>query len=109
LLESGNVRGAREEFEQARVLDPTNAWALEGLVVTQTQLMPIHRRWYSSLHSRVMAHREATMLLIGVLCAAAGMLLLATNRLGVVLPTLLSLAGALLPVFDAWRSKQVGK
>jgi tetratricopeptide (TPR) repeat protein len=109
LLESGNVRDARAEFEQARVLDPTNAWALEGLVVTQTRMMPVHRRWLSSLYTRVMAHREATMLLIGVLCAASGMVLLVAGTLGVILPTLLALAGALLPILDAWRSKQVVK
>jgi Flp pilus assembly protein TadD len=109
LLEAGNVRDAREEFEQARALDPTNAWALEGLVVTQTHLLPIHRRWFTRLHNRVMANRESTMLLIGVLCAATGMLLLVSGRLGVVIPAIVTVIGAALPVFDAWRSKQIMK
>ena len=37
LLESGDVRGARVEFEQARELDPTNLWAAEGLAITNTR------------------------------------------------------------------------
>ncbi len=107
LLEAGNLRGARTEFEQARELDPTNVWALEGLEVTQTRLRPVHRRWFTVLWGRAMARREETMVIIGTLAACAGVVLLATRQLGVVLPVLLTAAGALLPVLDAWRMTNV--
>ena len=47
------------------------------------------------------------MVIIGTLAACAGVMLLATRQLGVVLPVLLTAAGALLPVLDAWRMTNV--
>jgi tetratricopeptide (TPR) repeat protein len=107
LLESGDVVGAQAEFQQARDLDPTNAWAMEGLVVTNTRLLPVHRRWVSVLHGRVMRRREETILVAGVLLACAGLVLLATGRAGIVLPLVVTALGACLPLLDAWR-REVG-
>jgi Flp pilus assembly protein TadD len=105
LLESGNVTQARTEFEQARELDPTNSWALEGLEVTRTRLRPVHRRMASALYNRVMARREETMVIAGAALVVIGILLLATDRVGVVLPLLAAIAGASLPMLDAWRRR----
>ncbi|MCC7054916.1 MAG: tetratricopeptide repeat protein [Gemmatimonadaceae bacterium] len=105
LLESGDVTSARSEFEQARELDPTNAWALEGLEVTKTRLRPVHRRLASSLYGRVMARREETMVIAGTVLVACGLLLIASGWVGVVLPLALTVLGASLPMIDAWRRK----
>lgn len=105
LLESGDVTQARTEFEQARVLDPTNAWALEGLEVTRTRLRPVHRRMASAFYTRVMANREETMMIAGSALVVVGIITLATGGLGIVTPLLLVVAGAGLPVVDAWRQR----
>jgi len=107
LLESGDITGARSEFEQARELDPTNAWALEGLAVTRTRLHPIHRRYLSLAWGRLMARREETMLIAGGLLAAAGVALQALGQGGEVAPLLATVAGAVLPLLDAWRGDAV--
>jgi Flp pilus assembly protein TadD len=106
LLEAGDVKSAHTEFEQARLLDPTNSWATEGLVITQTRLLPVHKRWWQSLYDRVMLRREETMLIAGALLTGAGLLLLASGWLGIAAPLLLTMAGAALPVLDAWRRDQ---
>ena len=103
MLESGNVIGARVEFEQARELDPTNAWALEGLVITRTKLLPIHRRWMSVAWGRVMQRREETMLIGGAALTSVALVLLGSGRSGIVLPMALTAFGAALPMLDAWR------
>ena len=103
LLESGDITRARSEFEQARELDPTNAWALEGLEVTRTRLRPVHRRMASALYERVMVRREETMMIAGSMLVILGLLSLASGRVGVVLPLLVTLGGAVLPILDAWR------
>ncbi len=106
LLEAGDVAGAHSEFEQARVLDPTNAWALEGLVVTQTRLLPVHRRWWSAIWGRLMQRREETMLGIGAVLTSAGLTMLLQS--GDIVPALLvTLCGAGLPMLDAWRTESV--
>ncbi len=103
LLESGDVTGARSEFEQARELDPTNAWALEGLDITRTRLRPIHRRVLSLLWGRVMARREETMLIVGTILSATGVAMQAMGRVGRYAPLLMTVTGAALPMLDAWR------
>ena len=103
MLETGDVKGAHAEFEQARELDPTNTWALEGLVITKSRLLPVHRRWLSVLHGRVMQRREETMMIAGAVLSSVGLVLLAMGRSGVLLPALIAAAGAGLPMFDAWR------
>ncbi len=103
MLETGDVKGAHAEFEQARELDPTNTWALEGLVITKSRLLPVHRRWLSVLHGRVMQRREETMMIAGAVLSSVGLVLLAMGRSGVLLPALITAAGAGLPMFDAWR------
>ncbi len=103
LLETGDVKGAHAEFEQARELDPTNAWALEGLVITKSRLLPVHRRWLSVLYGRVMQRREETMMIAGAVLSSVGLVLMAMGRSGVLLPALITAAGAGLPMFDAWR------
>ena len=108
LLESGDVTGARSEFEQARELDPTNAWALEGLAVTKTRLRPIHRRYLALVWGRVMARREETMLIAGAFVIVAGMSMQAFGRGGRFAPLLVSAAGAALPLLDAWRRDVAG-
>lgn len=105
LLESGDVKRARSEFEQARELDPTNAWALEGLEVTRTRLRPVHRRVASALYDRVMARREETMMIAGSALVVTGILVLAVADIGVVAPLAIVVAGAALPVVDAWRRR----
>lgn len=107
LLESGDVTGARAEFEQARELDPTNAWTLEGLDITKTRLLPIHRRWALVLLRRLVQRREEVVLVGGALLSSAGLALLALGLAGIVLPAVIVAAGAGLPVFDAWRRKVV--
>jgi predicted Zn-dependent protease len=109
LLESGDVRGAHAEFEQARELDPTNAWALEGLVITNTKLLPVHRRWLSVLHGRVMQRREETMVITGAFLSSVGLVLLVMGRAGTLVPLAVAVAGAGLPVFDAWRREKVAR
>ena len=103
LLESGDITSARTEFEQARELDPTNAWALEGLEVTRTRLRPVHRRMASALYGKVMVRRDETMMIAGSVLVIVGLLSLASGRVGVVLPLLVTLGGAVLPILDAWR------
>lgn len=103
MLESGDVVGAHAEFQQARDLDPTNEWAMEGLVITNTRLLPVHRRWFSVLYGRVMRRREETMLVAGVVLSSAGLILLALGRTGIVLPLAITAFGAGLPLLDAWR------
>ena len=107
MLEAGDVKGAHAEFEQARELDPTNSWALEGLVITKTKLLPIHRRWFSVIWGRVMQRREETMMIGGAMLASIGLVLLAMGRGGIVLPSLITAAGAGLPMLDAWRREVV--
>ena len=107
LLEAGNIRDARTEFEQARELDPTNAWALEGLEVTQTRLRPVHERWFTVLWGRAMARREETMVIIGTVTSCVGVILLAAERFGMLLPVAVTVAGAALPALDAWRRTNV--
>ena len=103
MLESGDVSGARDEFEQARELDPTNAWAIEGLVITSTKLLPIHRRWFAVVWGRVMRRREETMLIAGAALTSVAVVLLGSGRTGIVLPMALTAFGAALPMLDAWR------
>jgi Flp pilus assembly protein TadD len=107
LLEGGDVTGARAEFEQARELDPTNAWTLEGLDITKTRMLPIHRRWLVILLRRVAERREEVVLTGGALLSSAGLALLAIQSVGIVLPTMIAVAGAGLPVIDVWRRKVV--
>jgi predicted Zn-dependent protease len=107
MLESGDVTGAHAEFQQARDLDPTNVWALEGLVITRTRLLPVHRRWGRTVWGRVMQRREETMVIGGALLSAIGLVLLAAGRSGIVLPSVFTAAGAVLPMLDAWRREVV--
>jgi predicted Zn-dependent protease len=107
LLEAGDVKGARVEFEQARELDPTNAWAVEGLVITNTKLLPVHRRWSRIAWGRVMQRREETMLIGGALLSSAGLVLLATGKTGIVPSLVITAIGAGLPLLDAWRREVV--
>ncbi len=109
MLESGDVRGAHSEFQQARVLDPTNAWALEGLVVTQTKLLPVHRRWVSAFWGRLMQRREETMLAIGALLTSIGLSMLLLPEGDIVVALVLTISGAGLPMLDAWRQEIVAK
>jgi tetratricopeptide (TPR) repeat protein len=103
MLERGDVQAAHIEFEQARELDPTNAWALEGLVITNTRLLPVHRRWLSVAWGRVMQRREEAMVIGGAMLASVALVLLGLGRSGIVLPSALTAAGAGLPMLDAWR------
>lgn len=103
MLESGDVKGAHVEFEQARELDPTNAWAIEGLVITRTKLLPIHRRWLSVVWGHVMQRREETMLIAAAVLTSIALVLLGSGRSGIVLPMALTALGASLPLLDAWR------
>jgi len=107
LLESGDVQGARVEFEQARELDPTNAWAVEGLAVTNTKLLAVHRRWLRIVWGRVMQRREETMMIGGALLSSVSLVLLAAGQAGIVLSLAITAAGAALPVLDAWRREVV--
>ena len=107
LLESGDVKGAQAEFEQARELDPTNAWALEGLVITNTKLLPVHRRWVSVGWGRIMQRREETMVIGAVLLTSVALALFGLGRSGIVLPSVMTAAGAGLPMLDAWRREVV--
>lgn len=109
MLEAGDVKGAHSEFEQARALDPTNAWAREGLVVTNTKLLPVHRRWSTVVWGRLMERREETMLGIGVLVTSAGLIMLARPDADIVLALLVTCCGAGLPMLDAWRQEIVEK
>ena len=103
LFESGNVRAAHDEFQQARELDPTNVWAMEGLTVSRTRLLPVHRRWAVVAWGRLMQHREETFIAIGVLLSSAGSLLLAVPGSDIVMALLVTSSGAALPMLDAWR------
>jgi Flp pilus assembly protein TadD len=103
MLESGDVLGAHAEFTQARDLDPTNAWATEGLVITNTRLKPVHRRWASVVYGRLMQRREEATLVVGVALSSCGLVLLAVGQAGIVLPLTLTAFGAALPLLDAWR------
>lgn len=109
LLEAGDVSGAFSEFEQARELDPTNAWALEGLVITKSRLRPVHRRVWPALWSRLMQRREESLVAIGVLFALVGLVLLATGSGDIVLPLLLTACGAGLPLLDVCRQGTVAR
>ena len=95
------------EFEQARELDPTNAWAREGLVITNTRLLPVHRRWVSVAWGRVVDRRDETMLIGGAVLTSLALVLLGLGRSGIVLPSVLTAAGAGLPMLDAWRREVV--
>lgn len=106
LLESGDVKAAHNEFQQARELDPTNGWALEGLVITETRLLPVHRRWITVLYGRVMQRREEAIACAGAVVALLALVLLATDVIGVGAATLVTLLGAGLPMLDAWRSER---
>ena len=103
LLEAGDVQGAHEEFQQARELDPTNPWTQEGLVITKTKLLPVHRRWTAAVWGRVMQRREETMVITGSLLASVALSLLGLRRAGIVLPFVVMTVGAGLPMLDAWR------
>jgi hypothetical protein len=46
------------------------------------------------------------MLIIGAAMTGSGLLLLASDWVGILPPLLLSAAGAALPVLDAWRREQ---
>jgi len=107
LLEAGDVKGAHEEFQQARELDPTNSWALEGLVVTKTKLLPVHRRWIGEVWGRVMQRREETMIITGSLLTAIALTLLGLRRAGILLPFVVMTLAAGLPILDAWRREIV--
>lgn len=109
MLEAGDVKGAHSEFEQARVLDPTNAWALEGLVVTQTKLLPVHRRWTSGVWGRLMQRREETMLAIGTVLTSIGLTMLMQPDADIVRSLVITICGAGLPMLDAWRQEIVAK
>ena len=103
LLERGDVKAAHAEFEQARELDPTNAWAQEGLVITNTKLLPVHRRWPSVVWGRVMQRREEMMVIAGAVLSSTALVLLGLGRSGIVLPLVVTAIGAGLPMLDAWR------
>jgi predicted Zn-dependent protease len=107
MLEAGDVRGAHSEFQQARELDPTNTWAMEGLVVTQTKLQPVHRRWVSGLWGRLMHDREEAMVAIGAVLTTIGLTLLLLPQTGIVPGLAITLCGAGLPMLDAWRQDNV--
>ena len=107
LLEQGDVYSAHSEFEQARLLDPTNSWAMEGLVITKTRMLPVHRRWWTVTWGRLMQRREQTMIVIGALLASVGMALLLLDITGIGVTAVLTVIGAFLPIFDAWRQKGV--
>lgn len=107
LLEEGDVKGAHGEFQQARALDPTNSWAQEGLEITQTRLMPVHRRWPSLLWGRAMQRREETMVIAGSMLASVALSLLGVRRTGILLPLVVMTIGAGLPMLDAWRREIV--
>ncbi len=109
MLEAGDVKGAHSEFEQARELDPTSAWALEGLVITKTKLLPVHYRWTSVVWGRLMMRREETMLGIGALLTSTGLTLLLRPDADIVLALLITCVGAGLPLLDAWRQGNVTK
>lgn len=109
MLEAGDVKGAHTEFQQARVLDPTNSWAMEGLVVTQTKLLPVHRRWTSTVWGRLMQRREETMLAIGTVLTSIGLTMLMQPGADVVLSLVLTCCGAGLPMLDAWRQEMVAR
>lgn len=103
LLESGDVNAAHSEFQQARALDPTNVWALEGLTVSRTRLLPVHRRWFVAAWARLMERREETMLAIGAVMASAGLLLLLLPQGNLALAMYVAIVGGCLPMFDALR------
>ena len=105
LLESGDVRAAHAEFEQARELDPTNAWAMQGLVITKTKLLPVHRRWFAVAWGRVMHRREETLLFTAAMLTSVALVLLGSGRSGIVLPFALTALSAALPMLDAWRQE----
>lgn len=107
LLETGDVTGAHEEFQQARELDPTNSWAVEGLVITKTKLLPVHRRWRSALWGRVTRRREETLVITASLLTAVALALLGLRRTGILLPFVVMTLGAGLPMLDAWRREIV--
>ena len=109
MLEAGDVKGAHSEFQQARELDPTSAWALEGLVVSKTKLLPVHRRWSVMVWGRLMARREESMLGIGAVLTSAGLTMLVRPGADIVLALLITLCGAGLPMLDAWRQEIVAK
>ena len=103
LLERGDVKAAHAEFQQARELDPTNVWAQEGLVITNTKLLPVHRRWLAVSWGRVTQRREESMVFTGVVMSSMALVLFGLGRSGIVLPLALTAAAAVLPMLDAWR------
>lgn len=107
LLEAGNVHAAHDEFQQARELDPTNVWAIEGLSVSRTRLLPVHRRWAAVAWGRLMQHRETTFVGIGATVSATGCVVLLVPGSDIVVALLLTLSGAALPMLDAWRQDTV--
>jgi len=109
LLEAGDVRGAHDEFQQARELDPTNGWATEGLMITNSRLRPIHRRWADALWGRLMSRREEAMLVTGAALTTVGVLLLALGRSGIILPLALTVGGAAVPLLDVWRREATSR
>jgi tetratricopeptide (TPR) repeat protein len=66
LLEAGEVRAARGEFEQALALDPTLGWARDGMVLAMKARNPVYALllryflWMSRL-----SERTGTMLVVG--------------------------------------------
>lgn len=103
LLEQGDVRSAHSEFEQARMLDPTSTWAMEGLVITKTRMLPVHRRWWTVFWGQLMQRREQTMIVLGSALATGGLTLMVMDVIGFAFAALLTIIGAGLPIFDAWR------
>jgi Flp pilus assembly protein TadD len=103
LLERGDVKGARVEFEQARELDPTNEWAMEGLVITNTRLLPVHRRWPAVAWGRMMQRREETMLIGAVVLTSIALALVGLRRSGIVLPVAITAVGVYLPLLASRR------
>ena len=111
LLETGDTTGALKSsataVQQARELDPTNAWAIEGLVITNTKLLPVHRRWVAVAWGRVVRRREETTLIGAVAMSSLALVLFGLGRSGIVLTSVITAAAAALPMLDAWRREVV--